>query len=259
LEVKPRGSEAESGQFWAGEQQLLNMNAMAKIIRSFNLSASLVIFLWISGCHTSVKPDQEETTPSTSTSSAPGFGTSNARPEGQPFVWPTGVKVLGKPKLEYDCLSDAVNKKRQYGSGGVVRFCLTLYNSGSQSVTVVFPPGLVWISESEMVQNGIIVKSARIPVPANSQLTIMLDAFCINEDRDPTDYGDLYEPQPIVTSHAGMLELSQLVANKQINDEELAKPLESTDWITLQGAVHEVEKTGKISDDSRRKLKALPE
>ena len=232
--------------------------------RTFYLLISLMVFLWTLGCQSSMKPE-EETTPSASTSSAPGFGTSRAQPEGQPFIWPTGVKVLGKPKLEFDCMTDAIQKKRLYGSGGAVRFCLTLHNSNNQPVTVTLPPGIIWISETvtetttKIVQNGIILKSVTIQLPASSQLSVFLNAFCINEDRSLTDYGDTYNPQPILTSHAGMLELSQLVANKRINEEEREKPLPSSDWATLQGAVHEVEKTGKLSDDSRRKLTALPD
>ncbi|RRB03844.1 hypothetical protein [Larkinella rosea] len=235
------------------------MNTIAKIISSLSLTA----LLWAMGCQTSVKPEPETNPTSSSTSSAPGFGTSKARPEGQPFVWPTGVNVLGKPKMEYECMANAVTQKRQYGSGGAVRFCLTLYNSNAQSVTIKFPPGIIWIAETsndiEPAQNGIILKPVLISVPANSQITVMLDSFCINLDRDPTNYGDSYEPQPIVTQHSGMLELSQLVARKRINTEEREKTLPSADWATLQNAVHEVEKAGHVSDESRRELAALPE
>lgn len=246
-----------------GKQQLLTMNATAKRIRTSCFFATLTVFLCITGCQPPVNPEEEETTPSASASAAPGFGTSRAQPQGQPFVWPTGVTVLGKPKLEYECLVDAVNKKQIYGSGGAVRFCLTLHNANHQPVTVILPPGIIWIAETvtetQAVQNGILIKSVRILIPASSQLSVMLNAFCINLDRSPTDYGDTYNPQPVITSQAGMLELSRLVASKKINDEELEKPMPTDDWVTLQEAVHEVEKTGKVSEESRRKLTALPE
>lgn len=169
---------------------------------------------------------------------------------------------MGKPRLEYDCESESVLKNKKYGSGGVVRFCLTLTNKNAGAVVIKLPPGIIWIAETntgnDAVQNGIMLKSVQFTVEANSQFTVLLFAYCINRDRDPTGYLDAYEPQPIVTTHAGMLELAQLVANKQINEEELTKPLPTNDFITLQQAVHEVDETGIVSDDSRRKLKSMP-
>ena len=237
------------------------MNVSPGTLRFLMLFFSLVTISCILSCQTGQPPEPVDGLPSPK-SSAPGFGTSRERPTGQPFIWPAGISVVGKPTLAYDCESESVLKNKKYGSGGVVRFCLTLNNTNAGAVVIKLPPGIIWIAEAstgaDAVQNGIMLKPVQFTVAANSQFTVLLFAYCINRDRDPTGYLDAYEPQPVVTTHAGMLELAQLVSSKQINEEELTKPLPTEDWIILQNAVHEVDETGRVSDDSRRKLKALP-
>ena len=108
----------------------------------------LLTALWGSSCRKTANVDPIEVeTPTDTTeytddmhSSAPGFGNSVARPQGALFVYPAGIRVIGKPTKEFECLSEAIFQKRVIGSGGAVNFCISFQNTTDSPIKIEFPP-----------------------------------------------------------------------------------------------------------------------
>ncbi len=199
-------------------------------------------------------------------SSAPGFGSSKSRPEGTPFVFPAGVTLVDKPRADGSCWNQAKEQNKVRGSGGVVGFCLSFSNANDFPVRIDLPPGLIWIAEKnemfqDISQNGIIVKTVTLHVPAHAIETAWLLTYCINVDRSTGRPGDSYESQPILTSHPGIKALAQQLANKKINVEDY--PAELTDAERQQlafvaVAVEDVETFGTVQPSTQVYLDKLP-
>ncbi|MEO6287356.1 MAG: hypothetical protein ABIN80_24265 [Dyadobacter sp.] len=192
-------------------------------------------------------------------SSAPGFGTSRMRPSGETFTYPAGIQVLGKPHWDLECMDEAKKKKRVFGSGSAVHFCIQFANTTDRLIVVTFPPGTVFISESVESQNGILVQGISMEVPAQSAPVFHIFNHCINADRDVTDYNVTFEPVPLISDHAGMYELTSLLADKKINSEDYNYSVIPTEiFVPIQMAVDEVAHTGELSSASREALRKLP-
>lgn len=214
--------------------------------------------LWImtalfAGCiHSAPVPDAVK-------SSAPGFGSSRQRPTGRLLVFPEGIEVVGKPRWDTECMNEALQEKRIYGNGGAVRFCIRFSNSRPQPITVTIPAGTVFISVDDESQNGLVVQTIRVTVPPLSAPSFYFLNNCINEDRDITGYSDEFEPQPIVTDHTPILELTDLLRSKRINSEDYHSSFPPSQISApVQTAVHEIAHTGRMSATTRAKLDQLP-
>jgi hypothetical protein len=150
--------------------------------------------------------------------SVKGFGASVDRPEGIPFVWPKGIRLLEKPG-EYEECFDAIHKQnRNYGHGGQVQLCLNFYNETDKAIKITLPPGLMFISKSLEAQNGILITAVTIEVPAG-QYVINLIMSCVNPSRS-SSAGYEYEEQPIVTDHPALRQLTEMLKNKKCNYED---------------------------------------
>ncbi|QDK81280.1 hypothetical protein EXU85_22770 [Spirosoma sp. KCTC 42546] len=215
--------------------------------------------------HDPISPNDptDETQPE---SSAPGFGTSKSRPEGIPFAFPAGISLVQKPRVDGDCWSEARKQKKVKGSGGAVGFCLTFSNANDYPVRVEIPPGLIWVAETnesfqDISQNGIIVKTVTVLVPAHAIETAWLIAYCINVDRSGSRPGDSYEIQPIQSNHPGIQSLASQLANKKINEEEYTTEpttAERQQLAFVQVAVNDVETYGSVQPSTQVYLNQLP-
>lgn len=196
----------------------------------------------------------------------PGFGTSKARPQGTPFVFPAGIRVVGKPINEQECLNEAITHQRMVGEGGLVHFCISFQNTTSAPIKLEFPPKTIWIAENLDMQNGITLKWTRLVIPAQSTVLFHLNAFCINPPRSPTGFSERYEPQPIVSNNPAFDELVQLLATKKVSYEEyggydvIRRDLElfESPFVTVQMAVEVLASGRKISPEIRELIARLP-
>jgi hypothetical protein len=192
-------------------------------------------------------------------SSAPGFGSSKMRPSGEAFTYPAGIKVLGKPHWDLECMDEAKKKKRVFGSGSAVHFCIQFANATDRFIVVTLPPGTIFISESDESQNGILVQGITMEVPAQSTPTFHIFNNCINSDRDITDYNMTFEPVPVITDHPGMYELTEMLAGKKINSENYSySVIPSEISVPIQLAVNDIAHTGELSAASREAIRKLP-
>ncbi|MFL5347535.1 MAG: hypothetical protein ACJ8AT_22340 [Hyalangium sp.] len=172
------------------------------------------------------------------TQSRPGMGPSKEKPVGTAYTLPTGVE-LQKPIKGDDpfCIPVDQKEKDKKGSGGLVRVCLNFRNTSQQPITVVFPPGLVFISDSDASQNGMLLQSASIEVPAGrTQLFVPLYLYCLNKSRDPTAGGqDTYSMGP-VTQDASVLELTGLLQSKTLPLVESNNTVQEAVWHITDGS-----------------------
>jgi hypothetical protein len=148
----------------------------------------------------------------------PGMGPSKERPEGTPYTLPAGVE-LERPIQGDDpfCVPEEQEEKEQKGSGGAVRLCLQFRNTTQQPILVQFPPGLIFISDQDTIQNGLLVQLVTIEVPARQQpFFVPLYLYCLNKDRRVTQCSqDTYSLGP-VTQDAAIMEFIQLLQGKTL-------------------------------------------
>ncbi len=234
-----------------------------------HLLGSLLLLTLLTACKPTASldsdptPEEEAPTPQ---SSAPGFGASKSRPEGTPFQFPAGISLVKKPQFDGDCQSEAQEAKKIRGAGELVSFCLSFSNANNYPVRVELPPGLIWVAEKSEVyegvsQNGVIMKTVTLLVPAHAVETIWLNAFCINFDRSSTRSRDTFEAQPILTNHAGLLDLARQLSTKKINEDEYTNgptgaEREQLDFV--QVAVVDVQVYGKVQASTQPELDKLP-
>ncbi|NID09649.1 hypothetical protein [Fibrivirga algicola] len=199
-------------------------------------------------------------------SSAPGFGRSDKRPEGTPFTFPAGITLVSKPQFDEDCRYDARKSKQVKGSGNDVALCVSFSNSTNAPIRVELPPGLIWVAEKSEVsrdvsQNGILVKTVTILVPAHTVQTTWLVAYCINFDRSSTRPGDTFEAQPILSNHPGIKALAQQMTTKKINEEDYAREptyAERQQLDFVGAAVVDIQVYGKVQPSTQVYLDQLP-
>ncbi len=202
-------------------------------------------------------------------SEEPGFGGSIEDPVGQPFVFPSQIKLEGGRVFTPDfCLtpdsliglSAALTRERIHGTPGYFVVCMTLTNSSSEPVTIRCPAGLTFICERDetgrpRAQNGIIVYDVTITVSAKTTESFLLDLYCLNASRTRPAMETRFSPGP-VTENPGMRKLIEVLEDKKIRNEELGK-----DWIpvltAIQGAVWDVADNGAVSERSLVELSKL--
>ncbi|WP_353719431.1 hypothetical protein [Dyadobacter sp. 676] len=154
-------------------------------------------------------------------SSAPGFGSSQQRPEGTKLDFPAGIGMSGKPHRSPHYADEAIARKQIYGSGPL-HFCLRLSNATGESVTVTLPAGTIFVSEDEQLPNALLIKEIRIKVPEASTMSCYLMAYSVNQNRTSAS-SPVFEPQAIVTSHYALPELMSFLAAKKGRRRRLRK------------------------------------
>lgn len=133
--------------------------------------------------------------------SPPGLGNSTATPTGKPFTLPTGIE-LRQPIKPYNSSRphDCGNKdeKKAHGTDGhLIALCLMFANRSSAPINVALPPGLIFRSRNAKKQNGILVQSQTIEVPAAAVFYAPLRLYCANGNRPGPGSDDLYDLGPI--------------------------------------------------------------
>lgn len=197
----------------------------------------------------------------------PGFGSDKRAPQGTPFVLPAGLEIAGPIMGADDDGNCPKPQTRKIGSGLDVRVCMPVRNRTGGGVTVVFPPGLVVVSASEGIQNGLLVEERLLVVPPytvsgnklrdkdeSDIVYIPLHTYCLNKPRDIPTSASQFRIGP-VTSHAGLSELYAFMKGKDFsNDGQRVEALQEVVW----GVVAE----GRFTAEHRAELNraaALPD
>ncbi|RZJ16630.1 MAG: hypothetical protein EON91_12410 [Brevundimonas sp.] len=154
----------------------------------------------------------------------PGMRDNKEPPVGIPFVLPEGVELV-EPILSYsffdenDCKDpEEEGPTQELGNpAGAVQLCLVFNNKTGGPINIGFPPGVIVESESTETQNGILIQSADIEVPAK-QVFVKLKFDCMNVTRGaPTGFsGARYRLGP-VTQHPHIVEALRLLADRDLS------------------------------------------
>jgi hypothetical protein len=191
-----------------------------------------------------------------------GFGSSKEHPEGKPFAWPTGLRVVGPLITEDECFYEAKNKRRLFGHGAQVQICLNLYNETQAPIRLQLPPGLMFVSKSLDVQNGLLITGVTILVPPGEQFFANLYMICVNTDRKSPGH-DEYEEQAIITDHPALRDLMKLLENKKCNFEDYGgiylEPTASEITYKINAAVHPLIYGKPVKSEVMAELSAIPE
>lgn len=191
-----------------------------------------------------------------------GFGRSEERPDGVPFIWPKGLRLLDKPGTGDECF-DAVHKqKRLYGHSGNVALCLSFYNDTNKSITLRLPPGLMYISKSVEAQNGLLLTQVTIEIPPAERYFAQLNMMCVNPPRSSSP-GYEYEEQPIVTDHPALRPLIKMLESKRCNYEDYGSDYNSRQALevgaTIAVAAQDLIYGKPIHKQEQQAIEAIPE
>jgi hypothetical protein len=148
------------------------------------------------------------------------------------------------------CIPGSQTDKAPYGSGGLVRLCLGLRNTGHLPLTVVLPPGLIFIAEDSANQNGIVLQRTEIVVPPTTVTYYApVYLYCLNLGRHPTSGSqDTYRTGP-VTDDAAVIEMLSMLQDKHL-------PLVEN-GSTVQGALWDITEHDGLTQDDRNAITAL--
>jgi len=103
-----------------------------------------------------------------------------AAPAGTPFTLPTGVTLEGGEMtgdVQQNCGDQSFV---EYGSD-LISVCVGLRNTTGADITVTIPAGTVFLVKDPAGQNGIILQSHDLQVPAGQVAYFYFRPFCINE------------------------------------------------------------------------------
>lgn len=180
----------------------------------------------------------------------PGMGLNEAAPEGVPFKLPEGL-TLETPIKGYNAADpegcDQKYEDQAVGGGEQVRICLVFNNNSDLPANLQMPPGLIFVSRSTDIQNGMITQRIAIEVPAKTRYYQPIFMSCLNSGRDTSALSSEYDMGP-VTKLPAFLELFKMLEGKV---------LDRWGWAVVDMAVSDIADTGEISEAAREHIEAL--
>jgi hypothetical protein len=141
---------------------------------------ALALALLIAGCSSSSNTGSEGSAASAGSGDCKtGKNAPFATPAGTPFTLPTGVVLEGEMTGDVDphCSGKSFV---EYGSD-LISICVGLRNTTAADITVTIPAGLVFLAKDPAAQNGIILQSHDLKVPAGAVAYFYFRPFCLNE------------------------------------------------------------------------------
>lgn len=169
-----------------------------------------------------------------------------ANPAGTPLVLPAGVTIEGELTGDVD-VSCKGKSYVEYGSD-LILVCVGLKNSTTAEVAVTMPAGLSFIAKNPATQNGIILHSHVLKVPAGGVAHFYFRPFSLNRACGPGGADDRYTMGNVVTDPR-IAEVISLAATKVINGDEGAYVLGQMLWDITDG--------DGITDEHRTQLKQV--
>ena len=182
---------------------------------------------------------------------APGMGTNEAEPEGTPFALPDGLTVEAPIRGYNTADPEACDYKYQdqaVGKGEQVRLCMVFNNNTNLPVPLELPPGLIFVSRSRKVQNGIIAQRISIMVPPQERYFQPIFTYCTNSGRDSASLGsefDIGNVTDIPAFHA----LFKMLEGKLIDD---------SNFVVVNRAVKAISNGEELDADLLAEIEALP-
>lgn len=155
-------------------------------------------------------------------STRPGIGRSTEPPVGAPFALPAGLTlespIYGYAPEDPEKCDDKYDDEA-YGHGALVRVCLIFNNTTGAPINVTLPPGLIVVSRSSRVQNGMLTQSVTFEVPAGQRFFAPVIMYCVNGPRSPSATVHQFDLGP-VTRYPDFQELFDILEGKDISRED---------------------------------------
>jgi len=275
----------------------VNLNLKSTATKMATLLLVAMITLNFSACKKNDKGG-EVTPQNYEAGNIPGLGKTEGDLTGTPFTLPNGVKLSGDitgsgyqdnywdwssidqaPQYQFVNKNGEVEMRTHtmlrsandspvihyYGSGyGFVDLLITLSNTSSSSITVTFPAGTILISASGECQNGILLQTVIITIPANSDYVICLGLYCGNLTKHAASNEDVYK-FGVISDAQPLIDLCNLLKNKKIDISSFS-PASNDDYNAycdivgeLQNFVWMITDIGMaLSDDNISYINSLP-
>lgn len=165
-------------------------------------------------------------------SNSNGLGENPGFPTGTTFVLPTYVSIIDQIRggEDYGKRLFSVRDKRHiqlgtprhtndnwvpFGSGSYVDLYIKFLNSLNSDTTVIIPGGLIFIDSTKVYQHGFILQPLTIPLFANDTTFAVLRAYCINLNRDPSDWDAVYYTGP-TTNNSELVKVVSILKAKEL-------------------------------------------
>ena len=213
----------------------------------WGLAAMVISFAALSCSKDNEPTPEDETALQQEIGSIAGLGNEPGTPQGAPFKLPEGVIVDGTITGDY-CEEAAVF----IGSGNFVTLCVGLRNDNDHEITVTFPGGLIFVSETDEYQNGLVVEEAKIVLPSKKTTRFIFHTYCGNSSRSPSSSSSVYTFGPVSNSKLIAKLISDL-GSKKIAASEYGDGDDFSDAYyevlsALQGLVWQITDGSKTTD-----------
>lgn len=155
-----------------------------------------------------------------------------ATPAGTAFSLPAGVTVEGDVSGDVDV--HCADKSAVENASDLDLACVGLRNATAAEVMVTFPAGLTFVAKTETTQNGIIIHSHDVTVPANTLKYFYFRPASLNQACDPTSTKDAYTLGN-VTTDPKLVEILTLAKTKKVDGDLGAEIVGRMIWDVTDG------------------------
>ena len=200
---------------------------MKKLIQLFVwLACSLTVIIAAARYSERTRPTPKAPVLKLNMDTKKGMDTSVALPTGIAYKFPKGIssKILGT----------ADNSHSKLGAGNLVKLNLELRNKTQKPVAVTLPAGLIFVSQDENIQNGLLIRDEALIVPVGGICSFNLSLFCLNENRAVTKAKDKYLPGP-VSDDADIKALIELLQGRRLENEHHQALVQEAIWDLTKG------------------------
>jgi len=171
-----------------------------------------------------------------------------ATPAGTPFSLPAGVTLEGDISGDVDV--HCADKSAVENASDLDLACVGLRNATAAEVMVTFPAGLTFVAKTPTTQNGIIIHSHDVTVPAGAVKYFYFRPASLNQACDPTSTKDVYTLGN-VTTDPKLVEILTLAKNKKVNGDIGAEVVGRMIWDVTDG--------NGVTDEHRTQLMMAPD
>ena len=229
----------------------LRMTSLANTSRSA-AALAFVTGLAVAGCagcsSSTASPGNGSTGTAGSAECKTGTEAPYANPAGTPLTLPAGIAVEGD--ISGDVNGPCVDKSIVENASDIDIACVGLRNATGAEVVVTFPAGLTFVAKRTTTQNGMIIHSHDLTVPAGAVKYFYFRTASLNQACDPSGAGDVYTLGN-VTTDPKLLEVLMLAKPKKISGDIGAEIVGRMIWDITDGP-------GSITDEHRMQLAAAP-
>ena len=175
------------------------------------LAAFVCIALSFNACKKSGSGDNK---PTEQPGKIPGMGANTGTPEGEQYVLPAGITIVG------NIYGDNCDTTYRVGSGYLVEVCVGLFNNKTKDTIIALPAGLIILATNAAEdQHGVVIHETKVVLKAKKLTRVGVGAYCINSSKHSSSSDQTYKLGPVSSSQL-MQQLIGWLKNKKINRNE---------------------------------------